>query len=122
VILIDANVWIDYLHSGDPQLEILLLNDEAMTHPCITAELALGSLHDRPRTLAKFDLMPQARVVSLAHIRQMIETRKLFSKGIGLTDAHLIASCLITPGVTLWTRDTRLRAVSQALGIDAGLP
>ena len=27
----------------------------------------------------------------------------LYSKGIGLTDAHLVASCLITPGTFLWT-------------------
>ena len=25
------------------------------------------------------------------------------SKGIGLTDAHLIASCLMTPETQLWT-------------------
>jgi len=52
----------------------------------------------------------------------MIEVHSLYSRGIGLTDAHLLASCLITPGTQLWTRDTGLRKVAQALGVNADLP
>jgi hypothetical protein len=48
--------------------------------------------------------------------------RQLYAKGIGLIDAHLIASSLITPRTKLWTRDNALRGVAQTLGIDAGLP
>jgi len=122
VILADANIWIDYFRSGDAQLQSLLAIDQVVMHPCLAAELALGSLHDRAQTLAKLDLMPQARVARLSDIRQMIEARGLYAKGIGLTDAHLIASCLITPGTKLWTRDGRLRGVAQAVGLDARLP
>jgi len=122
VILVDANIWIDYFRSGDARLQTLLASDQVVMHPCLAAELALGSLHNRPRTLAMLDVMPQARVASLRDIRRMIEVRGLYSKGIGLTDAHLVASCLIAPGTKLWTRDSRLRAVTQAVGIDAGLP
>lgn len=122
MILADANVWIGYFRRGDAQLHSLLVNDQLVMHPCLAAELALGSLHNRPQTLAKLDLMPQARVVDLRDIRQMIEARQLYAKGIGHTDAHLVASCLISPGTKLWTRDGRLRGVAQAVGIDAGLP
>jgi hypothetical protein len=52
----------------------------------------------------------------------MIERHSLYSRGIGLIDAHLIASCLITPGTQLWTRDARLAAVAQTLRIHAHLP
>jgi hypothetical protein len=52
----------------------------------------------------------------------MIETQSLYSKGIGLTDAHLIASCLMTPGTQLWTRDAALKNVAGALGILFDLP
>jgi predicted nucleic acid-binding protein len=122
VILADANIWIDYFKSGDAQLQTLLANDQVVMHPCLAAELALGSLHNRPRTLAKLDRMPQAQVADLRDIRHMIEARQLYAKGIGLTDAHLVASCLIRPGTVIWTRDSRLRGVAQTLGIDAGLP
>lgn len=90
-------------------------------HPCLAAELALGSLRNRPRTLIRLDRLPQARVVALKDIRQMIETRGLYTKGIGLIDAHLLASCLIAPGTQLWTRDTALKGVAKTVGIDAGL-
>jgi predicted nucleic acid-binding protein len=122
VILADANIWIDYFRRGDAQLQSLLASDQVVMHPCLAAELALGSLHNRPQTLAKLDGMTQARVASLRDIRQMIEARRLYGKGIGLSDAHLVASCLITPGTQLWTRDGRLRGVAHAVGIDAGLP
>jgi predicted nucleic acid-binding protein len=122
VILADANIWIDYFRSGDPQLQALLNIREVVMHPCLAAELALGSLRDRARMLVRFDTMPQARVVALRDIRQMIEARSLYAKGIGLTDAHLIASCLITPGTQLWTRDKALKGVAMAVGVDAGLP
>jgi predicted nucleic acid-binding protein len=49
----------------------------------------------------------------------MIEAHSLYSKGIGLTDAHLIASCLLTPGMQLWTRDGALRNVPKTLAIHA---
>lgn len=122
MILADANVWIDFFRSGDAQLQTLLQHSQIVMHPCLAAELALGSLHDRHRTLTNLDSLPQARVVAIGDIRQMIEARGLYSKGIGLTNAHLIASCLITPGTKLWTRDTALKGVAMALGVDAGLP
>jgi len=122
VILADANIWIDYFRSGDVELEVLLKNDQVVMHPCLTAELALGSLRNRTQTLAMLDVMPQVQVAALMDIRHMIEARGLYAKGIGLTDAHLVASCLITPGTRLWTRDNALRGVAQTLGIDAGRP
>ena len=52
----------------------------------------------------------------------MIEAHTLYSKGIGLTDAHLIASRLMTPGTQLWTRDSALKNVAADLGILVNLP
>ena len=63
-------------------------------HPFITAELALGSLKERTKTLALLDLLPQLRVAQLSEVRLTIEARRLYSLDIGLADAHLIASVL----------------------------
>ena len=51
----------------------------------------------------------------------MIERHRISGRGIGLVDAHLLASVLLTPEARLWTRDKRLRAVATELGIDADL-
>jgi predicted nucleic acid-binding protein len=90
-------------------------------HPFIIAELALGSLRDRANTLVLLDLLPQVGVAQLSEVRLTIEARRLYSLGIGLIDAHLIASVFLNPSTLLWTKDKRLRKVTQALGIHAGL-
>jgi hypothetical protein len=57
----------------------------------------------------------------MREVRLMIEARRLYSLGIGLTDAHLIASVFINPPVLLWTKDKPLRKAAEALGIHASL-
>ena len=99
----------------------LLNQGQIVIHPFIIAELALGSLKQRTRTLALLDLLPQLRVAQLSEVRQMIETRRLYSLGLGLTDAHLIASVFLNPPTLLWTRDKPLRKAAEALGIHVGL-
>ena len=91
-------------------------------HPFVIAELALGSLRDRGKTLALLDLLPQVRTAQLSEVRLTIEARRLFNLGIGLIGANLIASALLNPPALLWTRDKRLRAAAGALGIHARLP
>lgn len=122
MILADTSVWIDHFRSGNQDLQVLLGQGQIVTHPCIIAELALGSLRERARTLALLDLLPQVVVAQLSELRQMIEARRLYNLGIGLTDAHLIASVFLSPPTALWTQDKRLRRAAEALKIHARLP
>ena len=121
MILVDASVWIDLFRNGShrAELETLLHHRQLATHPFLIAELALGSLANRRQTLAELDSLPSLITVSMADVRLMIEARGLYAKGIGLVDANLLASCLATPGAKIWTLDTRLGKVADALGIRA---
>jgi predicted nucleic acid-binding protein len=121
LILADTSVWIDHLRSGDKELRSHLDQAQIVIHPFIIAELALGSLKERRKTLALLDLLPQVRLARLHELRLTIEARCLYNLGIGLTDAHLIASVLIDAPTLLWTRDKRLRQVAENLGIHASL-
>ena len=94
---------------------------QIVIHPFVIAELALGSLRERTKTLELLDLLPQGGVVQLSEVRLTIEARRLYSLGIGLTGAHLIASVFINSPTLLWTRDKPLRKVAEALGIHASL-
>jgi predicted nucleic acid-binding protein len=98
-------------------LEKLLLQGQVVTHPLVVAEFSLGSLRNRKRRLEELDALLQVRVAQLDEVHHMIETKKLYAKGIGLTDAHLIASCLLTAGTILWTRDVRLERVAKDLAV-----
>jgi predicted nucleic acid-binding protein len=117
VILADTSIWVDHLRSSNPQMQSLLNRGRIAMHPCVVAEIALGSLSNRRLKLAAMDSLRKVKVAQLSEVRRMIEAHALYSKGIGLTDAHLIASCLITPGTQLWTRDAAMMKVAVALGI-----
>ncbi len=117
MILADTSVWIDQFRSANPELQNLLSRNRIVMHPFVIAELALGSLRDRAKTLLDLGLLPAARVAKMSEVRHMIEANALYSKGIGLIDAHLIASCLLTPGTRLLTRDAALQKVAKTLGI-----
>jgi predicted nucleic acid-binding protein len=121
LILADTSIWIDHLRSGDKELGRLLNQGQIVIHPFVIAELALGSLHKRNKTLALLDLLPQVGVAQLKELRLMIDARRLYNLGIGLTDAHLIASIFINSPTLLWTRDKPLRKVAEGLGIHARL-
>lgn len=121
MILADTSVWIEHFCSGSKELREALNQGQIVMHPWIVAELALGSLRDRTKTLAMLDLLPQAEVAQLGELRAMIEARHLYNLGLGLTDAHLIASVLLDPPTLLWTKDKRLREVAQTMGIHAHL-
>jgi len=122
MILADTSIWIDHLRSTDQELTKLLNQGKIVMHPFIIAELALVFLRERKHTLALLDLLPQLRVAQLSEVRLMIEARRLYSLGIGLTDAHLIASVFINAPTLLWTRDRRLRTAAESLGIHASPP
>jgi predicted nucleic acid-binding protein len=121
LILADTSVWIDHLRSGNAEMRKHLEQGNIALHPFIIAELALGSLRKRSKTLALLDLLPQVKVAQHSDVRLMIEARRLYSLGIGLIDAHLIASVFINPPTLLWTKDKRLRKAAEAVGIHIGI-
>jgi predicted nucleic acid-binding protein len=108
MILADTSIWVDHLRSGNAEMEKLLSAGQIVMHPFIVAEISLGSLHNRRKRLDEMEALLEVRVAALNEVRHMIEAHSLYSKGIGLTDAHLIGSCLLTMGTQLWTRDGAL--------------
>jgi predicted nucleic acid-binding protein len=121
LILADTSIWIDHLRSENEEMRKHLQQGQIVIHPFIIAELALGSLSRRTKTLELLDLLPQVRMPRLSEVRLMIEARRLYSKGIGLIDAHLIASVFVDSPTLLWTRDKPLRKVAENLGIHANM-
>ena len=122
MILADTSVWVDHFRKRDNELYRQLQRGNIAIHPFIVAELVLGNLPKRRKTIADLDLLPMVKTARMSEVRSMIETRSLFQRGIGFVDAHLIASTFITPHTVLWSRDKRLRDIAATLGVDADLP
>jgi predicted nucleic acid-binding protein len=115
LILVDTSVWVDHLRRGDAQLVTLLETAKVATHPFIIGEIACGSLAKRQAILGLLQDLPMATVADSDEVLAYIERHRLFGKGIGYVDVHLLAAVALTEGTTFWTRDKRLRAAAESL-------
>lgn len=115
--LVDTSVWIDHLRRGNKSLIAMLNDGEVMTHPLIIGELRLGNIPKRDLFFSLMDDLPQAVESEHEEVVSLCENRKLYSKGIGFFDAHLLCSALLS-GVLLWTLDKRLSAIFRELTAD----
>jgi hypothetical protein len=116
MVLVDTSVWVDHLRKGNARLKDLLLANEVLTHPFIIGELACGNLKNRTEILHHLDTLPHIVQASHDEVMRLIETRKLYGQGIGLVDAHLLASTLLS-GCQLWTMDKRFEGIARSLYI-----
>jgi len=116
-IIADSSIWIDHINKGVLELGPLLKRRRIAIHPMIIAEVALGSITSRSLMLAELEALPQAKSASHAEVLEMIERLELFNCGIGYVDAHLLAATRLNPETQLWTRDKRLHALAERLGL-----
>jgi predicted nucleic acid-binding protein len=116
VILVDSSIWIDHLRRGNAQLGALLEAGQVLVHAFVVGELALGNIADRAQFLSLLDDLPHAQLAMDPEVRAMIESHALAGLGIGYTDAHLLAAAILNRA-PLWTRDKRLAAVAEKLGL-----
>lgn len=88
-----------------------------MIHPYTIGEIALGSLADHDKVLGRLALISAAPVVENRLMPDFIRRHRLFGTGIGYVDSHLLGSAMLLESGKLWTRDKRLAAQADRLGI-----
>jgi len=118
-MLVDTSVWIDHLRTGDPSLVQALEAGRVLGHPWVIGELALGHLTNRDEVVRLLADLPPATVATHAEVMTLIDRQHLAGVEIGYVDAHLLASTLLSADVRIWTRDRRLLAVAEGLGLAA---
>ncbi len=116
MVLVDTSIWIDHFRRKDQTLSDLLMSYQVLMHPFVCGELALGNLKPRGEILQLLADLPQATVAAEHELLSVVESRKLMGLGIGLIDAHLIASALLE-ACPIYTRDKRLLAATIKLKI-----
>ena len=117
MILVDTSVWVDHLRAGDERLAGLLDGGMVLTHPFVIGELALGILRQRATVLSALADLSRAIVATDAEVLHFIDRDKLFGRGVGCVDIHLLAAVGLIAGAELWTRDKRLHGVAVQLGL-----
>lgn len=96
MILADTSIWIDHLRKADAELAELLNKNEIVMHPFIMGEILLGSRSKRADIETSLTEMPQAIKASDKEVLFFIRSAKVFGRGIGWVDTHLLVSAQLT--------------------------
>ena len=115
MILADSSVWINHFRRNDSNLSRLLNQEQIVIHPCIIGELALGQLKHRNQIIHDLQRLPQVSSAADSEILEWIEIRRMFGKGIGWVDAHVLLSCILNEA-ELWTVDKPLASAAHYCG------
>ena len=116
MVLVDTSVWIEHFRFGNHALRNALNDSLVLMHPFVLGELACGGFKNRTRVLSDLAALPAAQTAAQEEVLRLVDDRRLWGRGIGWIDAHLLASALLS-GCRLWTTDVRLNRVAGALGL-----
>lgn len=115
-VLVDTNIWVHFFRHGNPLLEGLLEDGEVMSHPIVIGELAMANLPQRQLFLNDLVELAQPKVVSWNEVYRMVQSRRLWGRGIQWNDACLLASAILSER-PLWTLDKRLADIASEAGV-----
>lgn len=114
MILVDTSVWIDHLRVGNDLLSDLLNEGRVMTHPLVLGELSVGNISKRATFLELLRNLPVATEATHEEVLSFVEKNRMWSKGLGYFDMHLLCSSLID-SIPLWTMDKKLSKIAQSI-------
>ena len=80
-------------------------------------ELAVGNLRNRAEILLMLNSLPVANLASHEEALEFISNFSLAGRGLGYVDVHVLAAVRLTPGTSLWSKDTRLVAAAERLAL-----
>ncbi|WPL17548.1 putative ribonuclease VapC32 [Thiorhodovibrio winogradskyi] len=86
-------------------------------HPMVLGELACGNLQDRKAMIALWQNLPRLAAVTDAEALYFLDQNRLWGRGIGYVDLHLLSAVSLCVDTSLWTRDKRLLKTAQRIGL-----
>ena len=114
--LADTSVWVDHLRRGNSRLGQLLLDGEVLSHPFVVGELACGFLTRRSEILSLLDTLPKIAVADHEEVLRLVDSHRLYGRGLGWIDMHLLASAVLS-NTPIWTLDKSLARSAKAIGV-----
>ena len=115
-VLVDTCVWVRHFRQRNALLAAMLEDGEVWSHPIVVGELTMGTLRNRQQTIFDLSQLSRPPLASFSETRQMVESRKLWGRGIQWNDARILASSILGE-IPLWTFDLRLQLIARELEI-----
>lgn len=121
MIIADTSVWISFMRKDDPDLLDILKKYLSKGHviavSAIFGELLQGAKSNRESSVIDliWESLPKVNEDNLfITAGELSNKHKLFSKGVGLIDSYILASCLDN-NLALWTLDKKLQKAFDEL-------
>jgi predicted nucleic acid-binding protein len=102
MMLADTSVWVQHFRRGEPTF--------------VSGELTCGNLKTRAAVLSGLHVLPAPKLASNTEVLQLIEQRRLWGRGLGWVDMHLLTSALLSH-CGFWTLDKKLAEAAAKLGL-----
>lgn len=118
MVLVDTSVWVDHLRRGNSELADLLNEGQVLCHPFVIGELACVNLKQRDEILRLLGALAATPVAEHDEVFAFLRTERLFGRGLGWIDVHLLASARLTP-CPIWTLDKGLKSAAEHLNLVA---
>ena len=115
-VLVDTCVWVRHFRQRNALLAAMLEDGEVWSHPIVVGELTMGTLKNRQQTIFDLSQLSRPPLASFSETRHMVESRKLWGRGIQWNDARILASSILGE-IPLWTFDLRLQLIARELEI-----
>lgn len=117
MVLADTSLWIAHFRAGHEAFSEMLSDGLVLMHPFVLGELACGNLRNRTAVLSDLMALPLAKRASDDEVLRLIEQRKLWGRGLGWTDMHLLAATFLSH-CNLWTLDKQLATAASEAGLN----
>lgn len=114
--LVDTSVWVDHFRHGNNKLGQLLLDGEVTAHPFVVGELTCGFLTKRAEILSLLETLPSVGVADHEEVLRLIDAHRLFGRGLGWVDMHLLTSAALAQA-PIWSLDKTLMRSASKMGI-----
>jgi predicted nucleic acid-binding protein len=112
--LVDTSIWIQHLRTPDKKLNQLLTDNQVLVHSFIMGEIFIGHIRNREEVMNLLSYLPQIKTATDEEVQQLVRKRRLFGRGLGWVDCHLLASSLLQ-GADLYSKDRALTEAFQHL-------
>ncbi len=117
MIIVDTPIWVDHFRNQDPALMALILQEEIALHPYVHGELLLGGFPAHGEAAEHLNTLLRPPVATEVETAAFISWAKLSGTGIGYVDSHLLVSAKLAGDGRVLTRDKKLYAQANRLGI-----
>jgi predicted nucleic acid-binding protein len=117
LILVDTSVWAQHIRHEVGALTALLETVDVLIHPFVIGELAMGNYRERAQFLRDLEDLPLSVTAMDREVLKLVDDHRLYGRGIGYVDAHLLASARLSEGALLWTLDDRLHLAAMQMKV-----